>query len=74
METMPNKVNSEVGEENPKINKEEVPIPQLQLIQTHKMFQVPGHNVEVQATEETLREEAISPAEKGITCWYYINT
>jgi hypothetical protein len=59
METMLNKVSSEVGEENPKI-------PQLQPLQALKIIQVPGHNMEVPATEEALREEeGIFPTQKG---------
>jgi hypothetical protein len=58
--------NSETGEENPKINKEEGKTPQLQPIQAPKINQLPGHNAEITATEATLREEeGISPAQKG---------
>jgi hypothetical protein len=60
-------VNSEAGEENHRINKEEVPthltnkeeVPMLPLqpLQALKITQVLSHNVAVPATEEVLKED-----------------
>jgi hypothetical protein len=75
-----NEGNSEAGEENPKINteevagtplinKEKVPILHLQLIQALKITWVLSHSMELQATEEALKEEEENfPSSKGVTC------
>jgi hypothetical protein len=51
------KVSKEEVTNKPLINKEEVIMHPLQPYQTLQAIQVPNHNGEVQATEETLKEE-----------------